>query len=140
MLYFLSLFKLGFLPKGAGALAAILGILMGKYIPFAWIINIFLLPIGTYCVHKLQLQDPKWVILDEVCGGLLIYSLTRPKTFLGFVVILLLFVLLDTFKPFPISYFDRKDHAFFVFLDDLVAAAFGVIIFFIFEFFLKTSL
>lgn len=140
MIYFLSLFKLGFLPKGGGFLGAVVGIFLGKYIPLSWITNIFLLITGTYCVHKLQLKDPKWVILDEVCGGLLIYFLTKPKTFLGLALILLLFAVLDTFKPFPIYYFDRKDHAFFVFLDDLVAAAFGAIIFFIFEFFLKTSL
>jgi phosphatidylglycerophosphatase A len=140
MIYFLSLFKLGFLPKGGGMLGAIFGILFGKYIPFAWILNIILCSVGTYFVHKLQLQDPKWVILDEVCGGLLIYAMTKPQTMLGFFLIIILFGLLDTFKPFPIYFFDRKDHAFFVFLDDYIASIVGAGLFFIFEFFLKRSL
>ncbi len=144
MKFFLSLAHLGFLPKGGGFLAAAFAILLSFYFPIFIYLNFFFVVIGTYFVHQLKLQDPKWVVLDEVVGGILIFSLTQITTFTHLIFILLLFTFLDTFKPFPIYIFDRKDHAIFVFLDDIVAALIGAglyhFISFLFQFFQQKSL
>lgn len=58
-------------------------------------------------VQKTGRQDPSEVVIDEVAGQLIaLVGLPATGTWIlaGFFV----FRILDIFKPFPISYFDRK--------------------------------
>lgn len=66
-------------------------------------------------------HDSKEIVIDEV-AGMLVTMTMLPMTWQSFVIGFILFRLLDIFKPFPISYFDRKvPGGFGVVIDDLVA-------------------
>ncbi len=57
--------------------------------------------------QKTKKEDPKEVVIDEVCGQL-ITLIALPPQWTFFVAGFFLFRLLDIWKPFPIGYLDRK--------------------------------
>lgn len=76
---------------------------------------------ADYAEAKDAIQDPKYVVIDEVFGFLITMFMVVPSwqnLLLGFV----LFRIFDIFKPFPISWLDKNikgGHG--VMLDDVLA-------------------
>ena len=71
-------------------------------------------------------SDPSFVVADEVAGQWI--ALTTPfyrGNWLYLLIAFALFRLLDIVKPFPVSYFQQRKGAGYVFMDDLVAAVFA---------------
>jgi len=65
-------------------------------------------------------RDPEEVVIDEVTGYVACFLFVEPalKTC---VLALVLFRILDIFKPFPVNLFERLPGAYGVMLDDVVA-------------------
>ena len=78
------------------------------------------------CDPNLSL-DPKEVVIDEVVGQSLTFvpvAIIMPDYSSSLVTMLLglmFFRIFDILKPFPVSYFDNKEGALYVMLDDVVA-------------------
>jgi phosphatidylglycerophosphatase A len=66
------------------------------------------------------LQDPAWVVIDEVAGMLCALSMAVPD-FMRILLAFLLFRLLDIFKPWPINRLEHLPGAWGVMADDLFA-------------------
>lgn len=85
-----------------------------------------------------KIKDPKEIVIDEVLGQtipliFIVYLNQNNKTSLDLEVYYFLsfifFRFFDIFKPFPVSYFDRKYKNFFgIIMDDLIAGLYSAII------------
>lgn len=74
---------------------------------FAFLFVLFAILCAEVYENELRVHDSQKIVIDEMAGYLVAMvwlPLTWPAYFLGFVV----FRLLDIFKPFPISYIDKK--------------------------------
>lgn len=86
--------------------------------------------VGIACIEYLQrkqddVQDASWIVIDEGVG-IWIALLGWDGSWQMLLAALVLFRLLDIFKPFPVSYFDEKGHeALWVMMDDVVAGVFA---------------
>ena len=75
-------------------------------------------------------KDPKQIVIDEVAGMSLTlivvpFSLTWGGVLL-YIFAFCSFRFFDIFKPFPVSFFDKRDRPFFLLLDDLTAGLMGL--------------
>ena len=88
-------------------------------------------------VSDANLQDPGFIVIDEV-AGMLVTLILAPVTWWGFALAFLLFRVADIVKPFPANWCDREVHGGLgVMLDDLVAGVYaGLATWLIAEFFL----
>ncbi len=88
---------------------------------FAW---------GAYAAGKMEKvygHDPSRVVIDEIVG-MWISLVFLPKRFFLVIVAFFVFRMLDIFKPFPASYFDRKNGGLMIMLDDAVCGVYTNII------------
>ena len=76
-------------------------------------------------------KDPKFIVIDEFIGqaSALLFC---NQLILDYVLAFIGFRILDIFKPFPISYFDKIKNSYGVLLDDLMAGSIIAIFFFIY--------
>ncbi|MCP5361593.1 MAG: phosphatidylglycerophosphatase A [Hyphomicrobiales bacterium] len=107
--------------------------------------------------HKHGYQDPSEVVIDEVAGQFVAFTLTGigyyflmewdEPTFLGVIIfapqyliaLFLLFRLFDIWKPGPVGRADRMHNGLGIMLDDLIAGAFAAGVFFVLLFILLYS-
>lgn len=72
------------------------------------------------------LEDPSWVVIDEVVGQWLTLLLT-PPSLLDYAVGFALFRLFDIWKPWPVSWADQKiKGGLGIMLDDVLAGLMGL--------------
>lgn len=130
--YFIAFgFGSGLMPKAPGTwgtLAAIPLYLLIAYFHWSVYLSITLLAfiLGVWVSDKvtkdLGIHDYKGIVWDEVVGYLLTMFLV-PKGFVWMLWGFILFRIFDIWKPYPISYVDRKIHGGFgIMLDDVLAA------------------
>ena len=76
-------------------------------------------------------KDPKFIVIDEFIGqaSALLFC---NQLILDYVLAFIGFRILDIFKPFPISYFDKIKNSYGVLLDDLMAGSIIAMFFFIY--------
>ena len=141
-----TFFGSGLAPKAPGTfgtLAAIPVVVLLHQLQFSWLLApLTLLAIfggvwatAHYLKQSGQSGDPKEVVIDEVAGVWLLFSIMPlyhlPASYdmagamylMGFVA----FRFFDILKPWPISVIDRRmKGAWGIMLDDLAAALFGV--------------
>jgi phosphatidylglycerophosphatase A len=111
-----TLFGVGKLPKGPGTWGTL------ATLPVAWIlmqmgpllymaIVVLLLPVAILSAELYEQfsgnHDSKEIVIDEVIGFLITMT-WLPMGWQSFVFGFLLFRLLDIWKPYPISYLDKK--------------------------------
>ncbi|MBL6685409.1 MAG: phosphatidylglycerophosphatase A [Methylophilaceae bacterium] len=128
-----GLFKKG--PGTAGSLVAIplffLIINFNGYMQWLFLITLFFIGIHSSNItcKNLKLKDPSCIVIDEIVALimlLLLIPISLKNLVLGFII----FRLFDIFKPFPISWAEKKFHdGFGVMLDDILAALFSFLIF-----------
>ncbi len=124
-----------FAPGTWGSVAAL---------PFAWVIyelwrapglmaaTLFLFLLGTWTssIHARDLpdDDPSEIVVDEVVGQWMTLLVVPPDLLLyaiGFV----LFRIFDIFKPWPVSWADRRiKGGLGIMLDDVLAAVYAAIV------------
>ena len=88
---------------------------------------IFISKITKYEENK----DPKFIVIDEFIGqaSALVFC---NQLFFDYFLAFIGFRILDIFKPFPVSYFDKIKNSYGVLLDDLAAGSIIAIFFFIY--------
>ncbi len=135
-------FHSGLAPKAPGTFGTLAAL------PFAWVIreaygewNLFyasfvLFFIGWWVsaeyVKKIGREDPKEVVIDEVVGMWLVISACQTSNINILIIVFLLFRLFDIWKPWPISWVDRKvKGGLGIMLDDILAAAFAIVAFYV---------
>lgn len=131
-------FGAGYLPKAPGTWGS-LGAL-----PFAWLIvdrgGVLALSIAIIIVFiagiwaskdfmaRTGAHDPGAIVIDEVAGQWIVL-LAVPLDPVAYFIAFVLFRLFDIFKPWPISWADRRiEGAWGVMLDDVLAGLFGLAI------------
>ncbi|MDD5432162.1 MAG: phosphatidylglycerophosphatase A [Candidatus Omnitrophica bacterium] len=131
-----SFFFVGYLPLIPGTFGSLAGILLiyciggntsNVYLPFL----LFLICIGylvcTPAEKLMQKKDPKFIVIDEVCG-MLISLLFIPFQTQWVIAAFLLFRILDTIKPYPAGQLERLKGSLGIMGDDIVAGIYTNII------------
>lgn len=126
-----TFFGLGYFPVAPGTLASLAPVavwfffkpepaLLGKEI----IILIFLIGSGVWASRhfsrSMDKNDPKQVVIDEVCGQLVVLC-GLPSSEVNLILGFLLFRALDIIKPFPIGYAEKLPGGWGIMADDLAA-------------------
>ena len=137
-------FGSGLSPAAPGTVGSVVGLLI-YFIPgfekiyiivpaiivfFAW---------GTFAAGRMEKEyghDPARVVIDEMVG-MWVSLVFVPKRLFLIAIAFLVFRMLDIFKPFPASYFDKKSGGLYIMLDDFVCGAFTNILMQIYLYFLK---
>lgn len=131
----------GLLPKAPGTYGSLVAMLI-LFVPFE--IRLVVLPIlmivssivFMWVVPELNLQnqhDASWIVLDEVIGMWLLYSLLIiPLSFTWYVIGFALFRFYDIRKPFPINLINNQKSVFSILADDLLAAVYAAITVYLF--------
>lgn len=131
-------FGAGKSPKAAGTVGSLAAL------PFAWGIEslvgsfglllaaLALFPLGCWVcemyVKETGKTDPSELVIDEVVALWMVLSFL-PFHPIGYAIGFILFRFFDVLKPWPISWFDKNiKGGVGVMLDDVIAAAFSVII------------
>jgi phosphatidylglycerophosphatase A len=74
------------------------------------------------------LEDPSWVVIDEVAGQWLTLLVT-PPSLLDYAIGFALFRLFDIWKPWPVSWADRHvKGGLGIMLDDVLAGLMGLVV------------
>ena len=97
---------------------------------FAW---------GSYAAGKMEKaygHDPSRVVIDEIVG-MWISLLFLPKRMLLVAIGFLVFRFLDIFKPFPASYFDKRNGGLSIMLDDAVCGIYANVLIQLYLYILK---
>ena len=76
-------------------------------------------------------KDPKFIVIDEFIGQASALVFCNQLVF-DYVLAFIGFRILDIFKPFPVSYFDKIKNSYGVLLDDIMAGSIIAIFFFIY--------
>ncbi len=147
---YLSWFGSGYLPKAPGTF----GTLASLPFIYAWSLpqpthlnNFLLITIMTVAaiitaeiIQKAsQSHDPQWIVIDEVIGMLITWSIVRPTTLLEWALCFVVFRILDIFKIWPATYFDKQiKHGAGTILDDVVSGLYaGIFLHFLSHYFLR---
>lgn len=71
-------------------------------------------------------KDPSWVVCDEVAGQwIALASFGCAGRWEFMLAAFLLFRLFDVWKPWPVSFFDRRQGPWYVMLDDVAAGLYA---------------
>ena len=131
--FLLSLFGIGFIPKAPGTFGTlatmpiIIGINMVDFpLFFATPLYISLFVISAFSINyaqkKYSLQDPSWIVIDELLGFIIVAPFVLEAHWLHYLYLFILFRIFDITKVFPIGTIDRKmKNGIGVILDDIVA-------------------
>ncbi len=121
----------GLSPIAPGTVGTLLGLIIyfipgfdKIYVILPAIVVFFLW--GSYSADKAEKvygHDPSRVVIDEVVA-MWISVLFLPQRLFIAAVAFLIFRLLDIFKPYPASYFDKKNGGLMIMLDDVVCAVY----------------
>ena len=149
--FFLStLFYSGYFPKAPGTFGSfislpIIFIVCYNFGLFGLILTILIsFIIALFAVKKVLSyteHDPSFVVIDEFIGQavtfLFVADILKNKyNVVMYVIGFILFRIFDVWKPFPVSYADKKiKNALGVILDDVFAGIYAAIILFVFEVF-----
>ncbi|MAF68056.1 MAG: phosphatidylglycerophosphatase A [Micavibrio sp.] len=115
---------------GALPLGIVLLVLGGQVYVLA--ASIILLAIGVHVTRHteniLKTHDSSIIVIDEAAGVMIPLAFV-PLTPMGIVMAFLAFRIFDVWKPFPISYLDKRmGGAWGVMIDDIVAGIFAAIV------------
>lgn len=137
--FFLSFFGAGYAPFAPGTfgtlatmpiIIAIIKFQIPIYflIPFYFTTFIFSTFLIDYVQKKQELEDPSWIVIDEVLGVLVAAPLIVEDTWWHYLLIFILFRIFDISKLPPINLIDKKlKNGFGVIFDDIVAGVYTAI-------------
>ena len=131
-----SWFGAGYLPKAPGTWGS------AAALPLAWLLwnlgghpilagaMVVLIFVGWWASERIVradgLEDPSWVVIDEVAGQWMTLLFT-PPSLLDYAIGFALFRLFDIWKPWPVSWADQKlKGGLGIMLDDIFAGLMGL--------------
>lgn len=128
-----SVLGLGFTPRMPGTVGALVGVFLylpAFLMPAEWVLAlplaelVLVLFLSVLAVPRVLrasgLQDPSWVVIDEVAGMLCALCMFAPD-FVRILLAFFLFRALDIFKPWPVNRLERLPGAWGVMADDMLA-------------------
>lgn len=137
LVLYLSWFGAGRAPQApgtVGTLAALPFIYAWSLLEFSAWINFsfiaFLTVLACLAADKVQkqlkLQDPQWIVIDEVIGMSLTWAIAKPTSLPLWIACFIAFRFFDIVKIWPASYFDKKvKNGAGTILDDVVSGVFA---------------
>ncbi|MDE1896956.1 MAG: phosphatidylglycerophosphatase A [Rhodospirillales bacterium] len=121
-------FGSGWAPKAPGTFGSLVGLAIGALLLTAghfWLLaGIFLATsIGLYAIRQLPEAsiDPGWIVIDEIAGQMIPLLALRNFNPWGALAAFALFRLFDIWKPWPVSWADRRRDEFGIMGDDIIA-------------------
>jgi phosphatidylglycerophosphatase A len=113
------------IPGTAGSVAAIFLFFLIKNNPLTYLAILLILLILGFLVSGaaekiMRKTDPPCLVIDEVCG-MLIGLLFLPYDIRLVIIAFLIFRILDTLKPYPISSFEKLKGGWGIMSDDIIA-------------------
>ena len=73
-------------------------------------------------------KDPNYIVIDELVGQLLVLSIV-PLDWIYFFAAFILFRIFDIYKPWPISWADKRiSNGFGIMFDDILAGGYAAAI------------
>lgn len=139
--YFIALgFGVGLSKRAPGTFGTFLGIppylLIFSYSFASQILLAFLFAIGGIFIcdqtaRELKLKDPSAIVWDEISAFFLMLIIARPAlNIFAIFELFILFRIFDIWKPFPISFVEKRvGGGLGIMLDDYLAAFFALIIY-----------
>jgi len=97
----------------------------------AFIISIVGVIVATRAARYAQIEDPQWVVIDEVSGQLITYYLffwVLPLNWKSWLLGFILFRLFDIWKPFPARQLERLPGGWGIMADDWMAGIYAAIV------------
>jgi phosphatidylglycerophosphatase A len=137
LVLYLSWFGAGRVPKAPGTfgtLASLPFIYAWSLFDFSIWINFSFIAIMTvlaclaadHVQRQLNVQDPQWIVVDEVIGMALTWAIVKPTTFPLWITCFVAFRFFDIVKIWPASYFDKRvKNGAGTILDDVVSGVFA---------------
>lgn len=129
-------FGSGFSPYASGTAGSALALILFYPLSFThWSVQLgvvlFFLFVGRWsaevCYRSNGVKDDGRIVVDEFIG-MWITLLAQPFEWFPLLMGFLLFRALDIFKPFPADYFDQRESAWGVMLDDLVSGVYAMVV------------
>ena len=134
---------IGFIPVGPGTAGSILGIVMwvllsnSKFFLLYIFITITLAIVFSWYAERFifRKKDPQQVVIDEIAGILITFSLFKfSDDIKGLIIVILGFIffrIFDILKPPPIKISQRLRGGFGIVVDDLIAGAYSCLLLFL---------
>lgn len=136
-----NIFLFGFYSGKAkfapGTFGTVVGCIIGFFISYNFepffniILSLIIFLISWPAIYNYQLQnnihDDKKIVIDEIIGVLIPLAFI-PANIILYIIVFILFRFFDIYKLFPASYYDSKNTAISVIMDDVVAGIQTVII------------
>ncbi len=145
LLTFLGTGYTPYMPGTAGSLATIPLILLLNYLGISFfgliILIVGLTLVSCFEAHRMQLkkgvQDPGWIVIDEVIGMLVTWLFIFPNTsYANLAVIFVVFRVFDILKFFPANWVDKKiKNGAGTILDDIISAIYAGIVLYALNYF-----
>jgi len=132
-----TFFYVGLCPIAPGTAGSLASVILIYFLPthlvvfnIATIIILLLVGVATsaHIEKTLQLEDPSWVVIDEVLG-MFLTCFWLPKDWKAYTIAFILFRFFDITKFFPIKRIEKiKSPGWGIMLDDVAAAGYASII------------
>jgi len=133
-------FGVGYFKYAPGTIGTFLGIIiiyiLNSFNIYANILSLILVIFFSIVICEIANNyylesDSKKIVLDEI-AGIFVATYSIEITLINIIYIFLLFRSFDIYKPFPISYIDKKfKNGFGIVMDDVLAGVYSNIIFLI---------
>jgi phosphatidylglycerophosphatase A len=97
----------------------------------ALLISVIGVIVATRAARHAQIEDPPWVVIDEVSGQLITYYLffwILPLNWKSWLLGFILFRILDIWKPFPARQLERLPGGWGIMADDWMAGIYAAIV------------
>lgn len=150
LILYLSWFGVGYSPRAPGTFGTIAAL------PFLWLLQHYAVPapilvfavtlmtiIACVAADTIQrarnLQDPQWIVVDEVIGMFITWYIVMPQSPLEWGLAFAAFRFFDIVKIWPASYFDKQvKNGAGTILDDVISGFFaGLFVYVIANYFLR---
>lgn len=150
LLLYLSWFGTGYSPKAPGTVGSL------ATLPFLYLLHlnapsilllVILIVVLTVLAcwaadivqKQMGLQDPQWIVIDEVIGMLITWTIVRPQTYLEWALVFGAFRFFDIVKIWPASFFDEKvKNGAGTIVDDVISGLYaGFFVYYLSVFFLR---
>ncbi len=120
------------LEHGARRLFLDNGLVTGSVdIAIAVLISAIGVIVATRAARYAQIEDPQWVVIDEVSGQLITYYLffwVLPLNWKSWLLGFILFRIFDIWKPFPARQLERLPGGWGIMADDWMAGIYAAIV------------
>lgn len=121
-------FGSGWAPRAPGTFGSLVGLAIGSVLLLAghFMVLVGILAacaLGIYAIRQLPEAgaDPGWIVIDEIAGQMIPLMALHSFNIIGLALAFALFRLFDIWKPWPVSWADRRKDEFGIMGDDLIA-------------------